>query len=33
MTILWTLWSVVLAAMGARIFAKQAGKSEAGDMA
>ena len=33
MTIMWTLWSIVLAAMGARIFAKQAGKNEAGDMA
>jgi BASS family bile acid:Na+ symporter len=33
MTIMWTLWSIVLAAMGARIFAKQAGKTEAGDMA
>jgi bile acid:Na+ symporter, BASS family len=26
MTIMWTLWSVVLAAIGAKIFAKQAGK-------
>jgi bile acid:Na+ symporter, BASS family len=26
MVIMWTLWSVVLAAIGARIFAKQAGK-------
>jgi len=29
MTIMWTLWSVVLAAVGARIFATQAGKAEA----
>jgi bile acid:Na+ symporter, BASS family len=28
MTIMWTLWSVVLAALGARIFATQAGKAE-----
>jgi BASS family bile acid:Na+ symporter len=27
MTIMWTLWSVVLSAIGAQIFAKQAGKS------
>ena len=27
MTVMWTLWSVVLAAIGARIFARQAGKS------
>jgi len=27
MTVLWTLWSVVLAAIGAKIFAKLAGKS------
>ena len=27
MTVMWTLWSVVLAATGARIFAQQAGKS------
>jgi len=27
MTVMWTLWSVVLAAIGARIFAQQAGKS------
>lgn len=27
MTVLWTLWSVVLAAIGAKIFAKQAGKT------
>jgi hypothetical protein len=26
MTIMWTLWSVVLAAIGAKIFAKLAGK-------
>lgn len=30
MTIMWTLWSVVLAAIGAKIFAKLAGKTEAG---
>jgi BASS family bile acid:Na+ symporter len=30
MVIMWTLWSIVLAAIGARIFAKQAGKTEAG---
>jgi len=29
MTVMWTLWSVVLAAMGAKVFAKQAGKTEA----
>jgi BASS family bile acid:Na+ symporter len=29
MTVMWTLWSVVLAAIGAKIFAKQAGKSVA----
>jgi hypothetical protein len=29
MTILWTLWSVVLAAIGAKIFAKLAGKAVA----
>jgi len=29
MTVMWTLWSVVLAAMGANIFARQAGKTEA----
>lgn len=28
MTIMWTLWSVVLAAIGAKIFAKLAGKAE-----
>ena len=33
MTVLWTLWSVVLAAIGAKIFAKQAGKAEAGGQA
>jgi BASS family bile acid:Na+ symporter len=27
MTIMWTLWSVVLAAIGAKIFAKQAGQA------
>jgi BASS family bile acid:Na+ symporter len=27
MTVMWTLWSVVLAAIGAKIFAKQAGKT------
>jgi BASS family bile acid:Na+ symporter len=30
MTIMWTLWSVVLAAVGARIFAKLAGLEEGG---
>ena len=30
MTVMWTLWSVVLAAIGARIFAKQAGETVAG---
>ena len=30
MTIMWTLWSVVLAAIGAKIFARQAGKTGAG---
>ena len=29
MTVMWTLWSVVLAAIGAKIFAKEAGKAEA----
>jgi BASS family bile acid:Na+ symporter len=29
MVVMWTLWSVVLAAVGAKIFAKQAGKLEA----
>jgi BASS family bile acid:Na+ symporter len=33
MTILWTLWSIVLAAIGARIFAKLAAKVEAGGQA
>ena len=33
MTIMWTLWSVVLAAIGAKIFAKQAGKTVAGGAA
>jgi BASS family bile acid:Na+ symporter len=28
MTIMWTLWSVVLAAIGAKIFASQAGRTE-----
>jgi BASS family bile acid:Na+ symporter len=32
MTIMWTLWSVVLAAIGAKIFAKQAGKTVAGGL-
>jgi Kef-type K+ transport system membrane component KefB len=30
MTIMWTLWSVVLAAIGAKIFAKLADKTDAG---
>ena len=33
MTVMWTLWSVVLAAIGAKIFAKHAGKIEAGGAA
>ena len=33
MTVMWTLWSVVLAAIGAKIFAKQAGKTGAGGQA
>ena len=33
MTIMWTLWSVVLAAIGAKVFAKQAGDSAAEDAA
>ena len=33
MTVLWTLWSVVLAAIGAKIFAKLAGKTDAGGQA
>jgi BASS family bile acid:Na+ symporter len=33
MTVLWTLWSVVLAAIGAKIFAKQAGKTLEGSVA
>jgi BASS family bile acid:Na+ symporter len=33
MTIMWTLWSVVLAAIGAKVFAKLAGRSEAGGQA
>jgi len=31
MVVMWTLWSVVLAAIGAKIFAKQAGKTVEGD--
>jgi xanthine/uracil permease len=30
MVIMWTLWSVVLSAIGAKIFAKQAGKTAVG---
>jgi BASS family bile acid:Na+ symporter len=30
MVVMWTLWSVVLAAIGAKIFAKQAGQTVAG---
>jgi len=30
MTVMWTLWSVVLAAVGAKIFARLAGKTDAG---
>jgi bile acid:Na+ symporter, BASS family len=33
MTVMWTLWSVVLAALGAKIFAKQVGKTVEGDAA
>ena len=33
MTVMWTLWSVVLAAIGAKIFAKQAGKAVVGGAA
>jgi len=33
MTIMWTLWSVVLAAIGAKIFARQAGQAETGGQA
>ena len=33
MTVMWTLWSVVLAAIGAKIFASQAGKTIAGGRA
>ena len=33
MTIMWTLWSVVLAAIGAKIFAKQAGRTGAAEEA
>jgi len=33
MVVMWTLWSVVLAAIGAKIFAKQAGKTVAGGAA
>jgi predicted Na+-dependent transporter len=29
MVVMWTLWSVVLAAIGAKVFAKEAGKTEA----
>jgi predicted Na+-dependent transporter len=31
MIVMWVLWSIVLAAIGARIFGKQAGKTAAGD--
>jgi len=31
MIVMWALWAIVLAAIGARIFGKQAGKSVAGD--
>jgi predicted Na+-dependent transporter len=31
MTVMWTLWSVVLAAIGAKIFAKQAAKVSMAD--
>jgi len=33
MTVMWTLWSVVLAAIGAKIFARQAGDIDVGDAA
>ncbi len=33
MTVMWTLWSVVLAAIGAKIFAKEAGKTVDGGAA
>jgi BASS family bile acid:Na+ symporter len=33
MVVMWTLWSVVLAAIGAKIFAKQAGKTDTGGAA
>ena len=33
MTVMWTLWSVVLAAIGAKIFASQAGKTVEGSAA
>jgi len=33
MVIMWTLWSVVLAAIGAKLFAKQAGKTVGGGLA
>jgi BASS family bile acid:Na+ symporter len=33
MTIMWTLWSVVLAAIGAKIFARQAGATAEGGVA
>jgi hypothetical protein len=31
MAIMWTVWSIALAAIAARIFAKQAGKTVAGN--
>jgi hypothetical protein len=31
MIVMWVLWSIALAAIGARIFAKQAGKTVAGN--
>jgi hypothetical protein len=33
MVIMWTLWSVVLAAIGAKIFARQAGATAEGGVA
>jgi len=33
MVVMWTLWSVVLAAIGAKIFAKHAGKTVEEDVA
>jgi predicted Na+-dependent transporter len=33
MTVMWTLWSVVLAAIGAKIFAKLADKTVEGGVA